>query len=332
MGPIRRRRALIVAAAWPALAGAQSILAQSKQPVVIGWLEGSSRAVNGHRLIAFKEELAALGWKEGAQYVIEERWAQGKPDVAPALATELAVRKPAVIVAGAGMTRAAAKAAPETPIVQANGASPVGAGLAKSHARPGGMVTGLTNMTGADDAVIEKYVEMLVLAAPASRSIGFLLDGTIIRKDEHIKTYRRVATQHRVASHFVVLSKMEDLEAAFAEFRSARVEALVLHAAALMANERDRIVGMALKHRWPAISGAEDWAHAGALLSYGTSRTDQFRRAAHYVDKILRGAKPGNLPIEQPMRVELVLNHKTAKALGLKLPAELVVRADRVIE
>ena len=280
--------------------------------------------------------MAALGWKEGTQYVIELRWAQGKEGETQALAAELVAKKSAVIVASPNnVVRAAAKAAPGVPIVQANGSSPVNQGLAKSHARPGGMVTGLTNMTGSgDDTLIQKYVEMLLLAAPKIRRIGFLGDiGTAAQGwERQIKLFERVCAQYTIECLFLKLSREEELESAFTKMREERIEALVVQSSGYFSYVRQRIVDRALKERWPMIAGSEDFALAGALLSYGINRTENFRRAAHYVDKILKGAKPGDLPIEQPHRIELILNNNTAKALGLKLSPELVARADKVIE
>jgi putative ABC transport system substrate-binding protein len=335
---MNKRRRLFIALG-SAVSIPRGVFAQAKNPpIVIGWLEGGSREINGHRLAAFKEGMAALGWQEGAQYVIEERWAQGKTRMGDALAVELAAKKPAVIVAApSSMTRDAAKAAPGVPIVQANGASPVNSGLAKNHARPGGMVTGLSNLTGGgEDTLVEKYVEMLLLAAPKVRRIGFLADsGTTAQGwEQYIKSYRRVCTQYTIECRFLQLSREDEveLEGAFTNMREGKIEALVVQAASYLSYKRQQIVDRVLKERWPMIAGPEDFALSGALLTYGVNRTENYRRAAYYVDRILKGAKPGDLPIEQPHRIELTLNNKTAKALGLKLSPELLVRADRVIE
>ncbi len=330
----KRRGVLVAGGAWPMLKWAGAVLAQSKKPpVLIGWMEGGSRATNGHFLMAFKEGLAALGWKEGVQYTIEERWANGNQALGPSLAQELAAKTPAVIVAAPmRMVEAAAKTAPDIPIVQANGESPVNRGLAKSLARPEGMVTGVTNMHGTDDTVVEKYLEMLLLAIPKMRRVGYLVDTTGSPPDTYKNIYQRVADKYKVEARFAFVSKVDEFETAFARLREEKIEGLVLQSATLFASERPRIAGMALNQRWPTVAGQEEYARAGALLSYGASRSDLYRRAASHVDKILKGAKPGDLPIEQPMRFELVINNKTAKALGLQLSLELLARADRVIE
>ena len=176
---MNNRRRLVVALG-AVVSIAPQVFAQVKNPpVVIGWLGGGSRATGAHNLSAFKEGLAALGWKEGVHYTLEGRWADGDQDLGPSLAKELAAKNPSVIVTSPNrMTRAAATAAPNTPIVQANGGSLMSGGLAKSLARPGGMVTGLTNLTGTrDETLVEKYLELLRLTVPKIRRVGFLLDG-----------------------------------------------------------------------------------------------------------------------------------------------------------
>ena len=276
----------------------------------------------------------ALGWKEGEQYTIAEHWAGGSEDAGLLLAMELAKVKPAVIVAApASLMRVAVKAAPNVPVVQANGSSPVNSGYAKSLARPGGMVTGLSNITGSgDDSLVEKYIEMLSLAIPKLRRVGVLIDGGMRQPELYVKRFQAAAARFKIESRFAIAAGVEALEIAMTRLRDEKIDGLVIQANVFLFHERQRIVDRALKERWPTIGGAEDFAQAGALLSYGINRTENFRRAAYYVDKILKGAKPGDLPIEQLHRVELVLNNKTAKALGLRLPPELVVRADRVIE
>jgi putative ABC transport system substrate-binding protein len=330
---MNNRRTLLIALGAAPFAP-RTLFAQAKKPpVLIGWLDGGSGGATSTGLSAFKEEFAALGWKEGVHYTLEERWAHGDQDRGPSLAKELAAKNPAIIVTVLSrMTRAATKAAPNTPVVQANGGSLTGVGLANSLARPGRMVTGLTNLTGnSDETLVEKYVEMLLLAAPKMRRVGFLVDGAL-GTDRYIKNFQRVTTHYKLESRFSIASSVDELERVFAQLRDEKIEGLVIQASAFLAYERQRIVDRALKERWPTIAGPDAFARAGALLSYGVSRAELHRRAAHYVDKILKGAKPGDLPIEQPHRIELVLNLKTAKALGLTIQPELAVRADRVIE
>jgi putative ABC transport system substrate-binding protein len=326
---VKRRQFILAGASWPALAWAGAVLAQSKPPILIGWLETGSRASNAHYLAALKAGLAALGWKEGSQIVFEERWADGRIDRLPALAAELAAKKPAIIVAAPGAAvAAAAKAAPNIPIVQASGVDPVVAGLAASLARPGGMVTGVANIAG---DVSEKYLELLLAAAPKLRRVGFLADPNLASRAKVMEGARRSAAQHRVEARFAEAARPEEIEPAFSRLAKEGVQGLVLLPGWFLP-ERQRIVKLALAQRWPLIAGPQDYAEEGALLAYSVDRVALFRRAATYVDKILKGAKPGDLPIEQPMKVGLVINRRTAKALGLTIPQELLLRADRVIE
>jgi putative ABC transport system substrate-binding protein len=327
---VNRRRLLCAAAAWPALAWAGAVLAQSKQPILIGWLETGSRASNAHYLAALKAGLAALGWKEGSQIVFEERWADGRIDRLPALAAELAAKKPAIIVAApVAAVAAAAKAAPKTPIVQASGADLVVAGLAASLAQPGGMVTGVASI--AVD-VSEKYLELLLAAAPKLQRVGFLADPNIPNQAKVMEAARRSAARHSIEARFAEVARPEELEPAISRLAKEGAQGLVVLPSGWFLPERQRIVELALAQRWPMIAFQLDFAQEGALLSYSVDRVALFRRAAYYVDKILKGAKPGDLPIEQPMKVELVINRRTAKALGITIPQELLLRADRVIE
>ena len=309
----------------------QAVLAQSKQaPVVIGWLNTGSRESQGNFLAAFKEELAALGWKEGAQVVFEERWVNGQRDRLPALIEGLKARKPAVIVAATvTATIAVAKALPNTPIVQANGSSPLAAGLVASLARPGGMVTGVTNIV---NEVSEKDLELLLAAVPKLKRIGFLADPNSSIYQQSLAMARRSAAQHSVEARFADAAKPEEIELAISRLAKEGAQALVVLSSNWFSSERQRIVKLALARRWPIIASASEFPEAGALLSYGADSWATYRRAAYYVDKILKGAKPGDLPIEQPTKFELVVNLKTAKALGLTIPQPFLMRVDRVIE
>jgi putative ABC transport system substrate-binding protein len=319
------------AAAAAALAFAGRAFGQSgKPPVVIGWLHPGSRAVSGRALAAFKEGMTALGWKEGSNYVLEERWAEGRMDQLQALAEELRIRKPSVIVAAVGAVVVAAKAAPDVPVVQALGGSPIASGLAASLARPGGMVTGVTNVVG---EVSQKYLELLLAADPKLRRVGFLVDRTSGSYGASVKDARRAVERARVEAHFAEATKPEHLDAALTRLAKERVHGLVvLPSAGMFIAERARIVSFALAQHWPVIAGPRTFAEQGALLSYSADSLALHRRAASYVDRILKGAKPGDLPIEQPTKFELVINAKTAKALKLALPQDLLLRADKVIE
>jgi putative ABC transport system substrate-binding protein len=305
-----------------------SAFGQSKQPLLIGWLHAGSRESNRRSVAAFKEGLAALGWEEGSQVVIDERWADGRRDRLPALARELATKRPAVIVAGPVSAAAAAtEAAPKTPIVIFLG-DPVPAGLAASLARPGGMVTGVTNIV---TDITQKYLELLLAAAPKSRRVSFLVDTTAVNHALMVDAARRSVAQYSVEARYAEVARPEEIEPALSRLSKDRTQALVVMPGQVVALGRHRIVKFAQLQHWPVVAGPE-FADAGALLTYGADALANYRRAAYYVDRILKGAKPGDLPIEQPTKFELVINLKTAKALGLTIPQSILVRADQVIE
>jgi putative ABC transport system substrate-binding protein len=308
-----------------------TVFAQAKKPpVVIGWLSTGLRTEAAGNLAEFKKELATLGWQEGANYVLEELYAAGQLNRLPALAEELAAKKPALIVATpSSATIAAAKAAPKIPIVQASGNSPVNTGLAASLARPGGMVTGLTNVASETSA---KHLELLLAAAPKVKRVGFLGNVKNPGYATHMKNAQAAIERFRIEARFAEVGSAEELDRALPQLAKEGVQALVvLSPGGLFNAERQRIAQFALSQRWPAIS-SDGWSAAGALLSYGADTAALYRRAAHYVDRILKGAKPADLPIEQPTTFALVVNLKTAKALGLTMPPEIMVQATRVVE
>src|SRR5688572_18678897 len=249
---MNKRRKLIVALGAGALTASFAALAQPKQaPILIGWLVASSREASSRILGSFKKGLAALGWKEGAQFVIEERYADGRTDRLPFLAEELAEKKPALIVtSSAQATSAAAKAAPKTPIVMAQSADPVIAGFAASLGRPGGMITGLSNIT-AD--ITEKYVELLLAAAPRLKRIGFLVDSNNPTRVTLAKAAQRSAAQHSVDVHFEEAPGPKEIETALSRLAKEGAQALGVMSSAFFSNERQRIVKVALSRRWPVI-------------------------------------------------------------------------------
>ena len=327
-----RRRSVLAAVAWSPLWWIGTVFAQAKQkPVVIGWLQFGSREVNLPRFMAFKEGLAALGYKEGQQYVIEARWAYGRRERVRPLAEELAAMMPAVIVAAPNPTvAAAANAAPMTPIVQATGGDPVLAGLAKSLARPGGMVTGLSNVVS---EISEKYLEFLIALTPRPQRVGVLGSSTRTAGGKALReAVLRSAEHHSVDARIEEATKPEDIEAAISGLAKQGVQALVVLPTQLLSAERGRIVKLALVHRWPVLGFSREWPESGAVLSYGVDVVASYHRAAYFVDRILKGAKPGDLQIEQPTKIELVVNMKAARDLGVSVPQSILLRADRVIE
>ena len=310
------------------------MLAQPKQrPAIVGWLSLFSREADANVLTVFKEELASLGYREGQQFAIEGRWVESGIDRMQSLAEELAARQPAVIVAVMpAAVRAAAKAAPATPIVGvADGL--LRTGLVKSLARPGGMVTGVGNLL---TEVQDKYLELLVAAVPGLRRIGLLVPDARAPSPfwaPSMETARRSAAQHKVEVRFEGAATVEEIEPAVSRLDKQGVQALIIFAVPLFGVEAARIIKLAAARRWPLVGSPGLMRdEGGALLTYGLDFNWQYRRVAHYVHRILKGAKPGDLPIEQPTKFELVVNLKTAKALGLTIPQPFLIRADRVIE
>jgi putative ABC transport system substrate-binding protein len=317
--------------AWPSLTWLGAASGQSKKPpVVIGWLHPGSRAVNQRGFAAFKERMAELGWKDGTNYVLEERWGEARVNRLPALAEELNAKKPSVIVAVLPQAViASAKAAPNVPVVQAQGESPVDTGLAASHARPGGMVTGVTNIT---TEISEKYLELLLEAVPRLKRIGFLVDATSRYRAEYTEKARRWVTRFSVEARVAEAAIPEELDRAMLHLAKEGVQGLVVLPSTWFPAERRQIMKLAFAQRWPVVAGPLPFAEDGALLTYAADALANFRRAADYVDRILKGAKPGDLPIERPTRFDLALNMKTAKALGLAIPQSIMLQATKVIE
>ena len=322
---------MLAAATWPALARAGAAFAQVKQaPVLIGWLRLGSRESEAYLFAAFKEGLAALGWKEGSQFRIEERWAGGQEDQLLSLTQELAAKKPAlIVVSGLRPVVIAAKGAPKIPIVMVAGNDPVEAGLVTSLARPGGLITGVA---GFSVELAGKYLELLLAAAPKLKRVGFLAYSNNPTLPKIMEAARRSAVQYSVEARFAAAAKPEDIEPAMSRLAKEGAQALVVLPGALLGTERRRVVKLAHVQRWPVVAGGRAYAEAGALLSYGADNVANHRRAAYFVDRILKGAKPGDLPIEQPTKLELVVNLKTAKALGLTISQDLLFRANKVIE
>jgi len=309
-------------------------LALEAQPTAkiarIGYL-AIDQAASPHLREAFLQELRDLGYIEGRNLVIEYRSAEGKSEQLPALAAELVALKVDVIVAPSTVAAQAAKQATRTlPIVSV--AIPVTSGLVTSLARPGGNVTGLSFFS---PELVGKCLEQLKLAVPAVSRVAALWQpggqGEPTEK-EMLKAAEVAARALGVRLQFVEARGPENFDRAFSEMTRARAGALTVLPSNMFISERRRLVDLAAKNRLPAVYPWREFVDAGGLMSYGLNVADLFRRAATYVDKILKGAKPADLPVEQPTKFELVINLKTAKILGLTIPQPLQQRADQMIE
>jgi len=296
----------------------------------IGLLGGGSASAIAGRIDAFRQGLSGLGYVEGKTIVIEQMLAEGKLDRLPALAAELVRLKVDVIVsAGPTVTRACKDANITTPIVMAFDDDPVGSGLVAGLGRPGGNITGLSSLSPGLSA---KQLELLKEILPRLSRVAVL--GSLIHPGtaQSLKEMEIAARAFKVQLHYFNVIDPSSLDTAFGAARKERADAVLVLTSVVTTNQRGKISDLAAKDQLPAIYFTAEWVEAGGLLAYGASFTDLFRRAATYVDKILKGAKPADLPVEQPTRFELVINLKTAKALGLTIPQSVLLRADQVIE
>ncbi len=305
------------------------------QPAVrvwrIGYLAPDSLSSSPHYIEAFRQGLRGLGYVEGQNVAIEDRWAEGKFDRLPDLASELVRLNMDVIVAGAApATRAAKRATSQIPIVMVGvGPDPVEAGIVASLARPGGNITGLTTMLAESSA---KRLELLREAAPKVTRVAVLWNSANPAKARDSRETQVAARALGLTVRSVEVQGPEQFERAHAAMTTERPGALLVLTDPLTFLYRKRIVEFAAATRIPAMYDLREYVGAGGLMSYGVDQIDLFRRAATYVDKILRGAKPADLPVEQPTKFELVINLKTAKALGLAIPQSLLIRADEIIQ
>jgi ABC-type uncharacterized transport system substrate-binding protein len=304
---------------------------QAAKVARIGYL-ATFLAIGPHLIEAFRQGLRDLGYVEGRNVVIEYRDAEGKYERLPALAAELVALKVDVIVGSGTPAPLAAKQATRTlPIVFIGAGDPVGSGLVTSLARPGGNVTGLTNLTV---ELVGKCLEQLTQAVPrVSRVAALWQPGFLVERTEKdmLKGADVAGRALGVRLQFVEARGPADFDRAFSDMTKARAGALTVLSSGMFFNERRHLVDLAAKHRLPAVYNVRDFVDAGGLMAYGPNTADLFRRAATYVDKILKGAKPGDLPVEQPTKFELVINLKTAKALGLTIPQSVLGRADEII-
>jgi len=329
---VQRRQFLIAAGALlatPLAAEAQ----QAAKVARIGHLS-PNLAASLHLRDAFLQGLHDLGYVEGRNVVIEYRDAEGKLELRPALAAELVALKVDVILAAGGtLTALAAKQATTTiPIVFAAIGDPVGSGLVTSLARPGGNVTGLSSL---GPELIGKRLELLKQSIPGVDRVAVLRQPGALGEriaNDMLKAADVAARALGVQPQFIEARGPDEFARAFSDMTSARAGALTVLPSAMFLREHRRLVDLAVKNRLPAVYTEREFVDAGGLMSYGANQPDLFRRAATYVDKILKGAKPGDLPIEQPTKFELVINLKMAKDLGLTIPPAVLARADDLIQ
>jgi putative tryptophan/tyrosine transport system substrate-binding protein len=295
----------------------------------IGFLDASTASGMAGLLDAFRQELSKLGWIEGKNITIEYRFAEHKRERLPELTGDLVRLKVDLIVVGGTVEGLAAKSATTTiPIVVTTSSDPVGAGLVASLARPGGNVTGFSNLA---TELITKRLEILKDAVPKLARVGLLRPAG--GSDRQLKELRAAAVALKLKLEEIdAQPDPKGLESAFQTAKQKQVGAIVTIATRNFFAERKRIVELADKHRVPAIYPQKEFVEAGGLMSYGGDDTDFFRRAAVYVDKILKGAKPADLPVEQPTKFEFVINLKAAKQIGLTLSPDLLARANRLIK
>jgi len=279
---------------------------------------------------AFRKTLREHGWVEGQNLVIEERWMMGDARRAAELAANLVGLKPDVLVASSSTQTEALRSLTRTiPIIFLLHADPVGIGHVASLARPGGNITGISQLM---TDVSAKMFQVLHEAVPRARRIGVLWNPTTPSHPPALKVIESSAQQLGLHPVMIGAKGAEELDGAFATMVRERVEALLVIASPLTFRERGRLAELCLAHRLPAVFGFRQNVEAGGLVSYGVDIQDQIVRAAVYVDRVLRGAKPADLPVEQATKFELVINMKTAKALGLTMPQTVMLRADKLIE
>jgi putative tryptophan/tyrosine transport system substrate-binding protein len=296
----------------------------------VGYLSPTTVSVNSQYTAAFLKGMRELGYVEGKNLIIEWRSAEGELERLPGLATELAELKVDVIVAVASPAIGAAQKATTTiPIVMAITGDPVGSGFVKSLARPGGNITGLSNMGGDTGP---KLFELLLSVVPKLSRVVVLVTPTSTTYRAISESVQTAAQKAGVKTLMAEASTPQEIEYAFSMMVQEKADAVIVGSSSFLTQQRRQIAELALKYRIPSMFAIRLNVEAGGLISYGQNIADDFRRSATYVDKILKGAKPGDLPVEQPVSFELVVNLKTAKALGLTIPQTILLRADEVIE
>jgi len=296
----------------------------------IGFIDAGTLSTNRHFLDAFRQGLREVGYIEGQNITVEDRWADGRSERFPALLEELIRQHVDVIVQASTPGAVAAKGATSTdPVVFFGVSDPVGLGLVASLGRPGGNMTGLA--LGVEDGMAGKWVELLKETVPHLTRIGVLWNPEARGLERRVTEVATGAARLGLTLHELPVHSVDELEGALAVAVKAHAGGVIVISDPFTVRQRLRIVQLAVQTRLPAVYGFGEFARAGGLLAYGPSVADLARRAAAYVDKILKGAKPGDLPVEQPTRFELVVNLKTAKTLGRTIPQSVLILADEVI-
>ncbi len=326
MDRLERRRLLLAILAGSAFPHA----ALARMAARVAYLSGLSAETSKSWLAAFREGLRELGYQEGRNLVIDERYASGRFDLLPGFAAELVERKADVfLIYSAEAARAASAATRTVPIVLANVGDPVAAGLVKSLARPGGNITGLSDYHGAS---VTKRLELLKEIAPSASRVAVLWRPGQASHPAQLRDVESAAAALRFAAVPLPVTSLRDIEEAFGAMQRERAGALLVLGDVLLTTHHARIARLALERRLPAMYTIRPFVLAGGLIAYGANFGEMFRRSASYVDRILKGASPAELPIEQPTKFDLRINLRTAKALGLSVPRSVLLRADEVIE
>ena len=303
---------------------------ESKKVPLIGFLSSRSPDAEKSRLVAFQQGLQELGYLEGKNILVEQRYAAGKFDRLPDLAAELIRLKVNVLVTtGTPAAHAAKNATSAIPIVIGNAGDPVGTGLVASLARPGGNVTGLSVL---NTELSGKRLELLKEVVPTASRIAVLLNPANSINPLQLKEIQSAGPASGVTLLSLEVKGTDDIDRAFTAMKKQRIGALIVLGDPLLETHRTRIAELAVKSQLPAIYSLAPYVEAGGLMSYGTNFDDTYRRAAVYVDKILKGTKPADLPVEQPTKFEFIINLKAAKQIGLTIPPNVLVRADKVIK
>ena len=322
------RRELLILGAGTAIAWPLTAHPQQKAMPVIGYLSSTSP---GPYLALYRQALREMGYVDGQNVAIEYRWAEGRTDRLPALAADLVDRKVDLIatLGGIASARAAKNATSTTPIVFLIGTDPIAGGLAASFARPGGNLTGVTLLI---QALYAKRLELLSDLVPQAHVIGLLLNPNGMNAEGVTKEVQEAARARSQQVYIWEADSETEIDAAFANLAQRHVHAIIVSANPFFDTHRDQLLALAARYTVPAMYAWREFADTGGLISYGATLADVYRQLAIYTGKILKGAKPAELPVQQPIKFELVVNLKTADALSLTVPPSILARADEVIE